>query len=134
MSFIETEFFQSRDYAVISEFYHSVEIPIWRWITADQFKDRDFVIIKPGVTFLSWSGERSTRTRAEQFSKWMGEMGWEAFIAPTPPQREIKARTVVIRRDVVRAGDRCHPPSNDVGVRRSGPLLKKVLLSGEECE
>lgn len=75
-----------RDYAVISEFYRSAEIPIWKWITADHFEGGDFVIIKPGVTLLGWSGDRSTRNGAEQVAKWMDEMGWEAFIVPIPPQ------------------------------------------------
>ena len=75
-----------RDYAVVSEFYRSAGIPIWKWVTADHFEGGDFVIVKPGVTLLGWAGDRSTRAGAEQVAKWMGEQGWEAFIVPIPPQ------------------------------------------------
>ena len=75
-----------RDYAVVSEFYRSAGIPIWKWVTADHFEGGDFVIVKPGVTLLGWSGDRSTRAGAEQVAKWMSEQGWQAFIVPIPPQ------------------------------------------------
>lgn len=75
-----------RDYAVVSEFYRSAGIPIWKWVTADHFEGGDFVIVKPGVTLLGWSGDRSTQAGAEQVAKWMSEQGWQAFIVPIPPQ------------------------------------------------
>jgi N-dimethylarginine dimethylaminohydrolase len=75
-----------RDYAVVSEFYRSAGIPIWKWVTTDHFEGGDFVIVKPGVTLLGWSGDRSTRAGAEQVAKWMSEQGWQAFIVPIPPQ------------------------------------------------
>ncbi len=75
-----------RDYAVVSEFYRSAGIPIWKWVTADHFEGGDFVIVKPGVTLLGWSGDRSTGAGAEQVAKWMSEQGWQAFIVPIPPQ------------------------------------------------
>ena len=75
-----------RDYAVVSEFYRSAGIPIWKWVTADHFEGGDFVIVKPGVTLLGWAGDRSTRAGAEQVAKWMSEQGWQAFIVPIPPQ------------------------------------------------
>ena len=75
-----------RDYAVVSEFYRSAGIPIWKWVTTDHFEGGDFVIVKPGVTLLGWSGDRSTQAGAEQVAKWMSEQGWQAFIVPIPPQ------------------------------------------------
>ena len=75
-----------RDYAVVSEFYRSAGIPIWKWITADHFEGGDFVIVKPGVALLGWAGDRSTQAGAEQVAGWLREMDWEAFIVPIPPQ------------------------------------------------
>jgi N-dimethylarginine dimethylaminohydrolase len=75
-----------RDYAVASEFYHRAGIPIWKWVTADHFEGGDFVIVKPGVALLGWSGDRSTQAGAEQVAGWMRNQGWEAFIVPIPPQ------------------------------------------------
>jgi len=75
-----------RDYAVASEFYRNAGIPIWKWVTAGHFEGGDFVILKPGVALLGWSGNRSTKEGAEQVSGWLREMGWEVLISPIPPQ------------------------------------------------
>lgn len=75
-----------RDYSVASEFYRNAGIPIWKWVTADHFEGGDFVIAKPGVSLLGWSGDRSTKAGAEQVAGWMAEKGWEAFVVPIPPQ------------------------------------------------
>lgn len=75
-----------RDYAVASDFYRNAGIPIWKWITADHFEGGDFVIVKPGVVLLGWSGDRSTKVGAQQVAGWMADQGWEAFIVPIPPQ------------------------------------------------
>ncbi len=75
-----------QDYSVVSAFYQQSGIPIWKWITADHFEGGDFVIIKPGVALLGWSGDRSTRAGAEQVASWMESKGWEAYIVPIPPQ------------------------------------------------
>ena len=75
-----------QDYSVVSEFYRRVGIPIWKWVTADHFEGGDFVIVKPGVALLGWSGDRSTKTGAEQVAGWLEEKGWQAFIVPIPPQ------------------------------------------------
>jgi N-dimethylarginine dimethylaminohydrolase len=75
-----------RDYAVVSEFYRSAGIPIWKWVTANHFEGGDFVILKTGVALLGYSGDRSTKEGAEQVAGWMREKGWEAFIVPIPPQ------------------------------------------------
>ncbi len=47
-----------QDYAVVSEFYRSAGIPIWKWITADHFEGGDVVIVKPGVALLGLAGDR----------------------------------------------------------------------------
>ncbi|MFO1061977.1 MAG: arginine deiminase family protein [Dongiaceae bacterium] len=75
-----------QDYAVVSEFYRSAGIPIWKWVTANHFEGGDFVILKPGVALLGWSGDRSTKEGADQVAGWMREKGWEAFVVPIPPQ------------------------------------------------
>lgn len=75
-----------QDYSVVSEFYRRAEIPIWKWVTADHFEGGDFVIVKPGVSLLGWSGDRSTKAGAEQVAGWMESMGWSATIVPIPPQ------------------------------------------------
>ncbi|MBL8584228.1 MAG: amidinotransferase [Rhizobiaceae bacterium] len=75
-----------RDYAVASEFYRNAGIPIWKWVTAGHFEGGDFVILKPGVALLGWSGDRSTREGAEQVQGWLREKGWEVLVAPIPPQ------------------------------------------------
>jgi len=75
-----------RDYAVASSFYRNAGIPIWKWVTADHFEGGDFVIVKPGVALLGWSGDRSTEAGAEQVASWLREMDWEAYIVPIPPQ------------------------------------------------
>jgi N-dimethylarginine dimethylaminohydrolase len=75
-----------RDYAVVSEFYRGAGIPIWKWVTADHFEGGDFVILKSGVTLLGYTGDRSTKTGAEQVAGWLQKKDWEAFIVPIPPQ------------------------------------------------
>ncbi|QIG46354.1 amidinotransferase [Nordella sp. HKS 07] len=75
-----------RDYAVASEFYRNAGIPIWKWVTAGHFEGGDFVILKPGVALLGWSGDRSTKEGAEQVAGWLREKSWEVAIVPIPPQ------------------------------------------------
>ncbi len=75
-----------QDYSVVSEFYRSANIPIWKWVTADHFEGGDFVIIKPGVALLGWSGDRSTETGARQVAGWLEEKNWTVSIVPIPPQ------------------------------------------------
>lgn len=75
-----------RDYAVASEFYRKAGIPIWKWVTAGHFEGGDFVILKPGVALLGWSGDRSTKEGAEQVASWLREKSWEVQIVPIPPQ------------------------------------------------
>ena len=75
-----------QDYSVASDFYRNAGIPIWKWVTANHFEGGDFAIIKPGVSMLGWSGDRSTKEGAEQVAGWMHEMEWETLIVPIPPQ------------------------------------------------
>jgi N-dimethylarginine dimethylaminohydrolase len=75
-----------RDYAVAADFYWKAGIPIWKWVTAGHFEGGDFVILKPGVALLGWSGDRSTKEGAEQVEGWLKEKGWEVLVAPIPPQ------------------------------------------------
>jgi len=75
-----------QDYSVVSDFYRNAGIPIWKWVTENHFEGGDFVIVKPGVALLGWSGDRSTRAGAEQVAGWLREMEWDAYIVPIPPQ------------------------------------------------
>lgn len=75
-----------RDYAVASQFYQQAGIPIWNWVTAGHFEGGDFVILKPGVAMLGWSGDRSTREGADQVAGWLRDKGWEVLVTPIPPQ------------------------------------------------
>ncbi|WP_158817492.1 dimethylarginine dimethylaminohydrolase family protein [Methylocapsa sp. S129] len=75
-----------RDYAVASQFYRDAGIPIWKWVTAGHFEGGDFVILKPGVALLGYSGTRSTREGAEQVADWVREKSWEVFVVPIPHQ------------------------------------------------
>lgn len=75
-----------RDYAVASSFYNDAGIPIWKWVTAGHFEGGDFVILKPGVALLGWSGDRSTKEGAEQVAGWLREKDWDVLVTPIPPQ------------------------------------------------
>jgi N-dimethylarginine dimethylaminohydrolase len=75
-----------RDYAVVSEFYRSAGIPIWKWVTADHFEGGDFVILRPGLALLGYAGDRSTKAGAEQVAAWLRRKDWESYIVPIPPQ------------------------------------------------
>ncbi len=75
-----------QDYAVVSEFYRLANIPIWKWVTADHFEGGDFVIVKPGVALLGWSGDRSTEAGARQVAGWLEQQQWSVSIVPIPPQ------------------------------------------------
>ena len=75
-----------RDYSVATKFYTRAGIPIWNWVTAGHFEGGDFVILKPGVALLGWSGDRSTREGADQVAGWLRAEGWEVLVSPIPPQ------------------------------------------------
>lgn len=75
-----------RDYSIAAKFYAGAGIPIWNWVTAGHFEGGDFVILKPGVALLGWSGDRSTREGAEQVAGWLRQKDWEVLVAPIPPQ------------------------------------------------
>lgn len=75
-----------RDYSVAAKFYSTAGIPIWNWVTAGHFEGGDFVILKPGVALLGWSGDRSTREGADQVAGWLRAEGWEVLVTPIPPQ------------------------------------------------
>ena len=90
-----------QDHAVVSEFYRNAGIPIWKWVTADHFEGGDFVILRPGLALMGYSGDRSTRAGAEQVAGWLGEKGWECFIVPIPPQFvHMDAVVVMLERDL----------------------------------
>ncbi|NNE20984.1 MAG: amidinotransferase [Rhizobiales bacterium] len=75
-----------RDYAVACRFYQDAGIPIWKWVTAGHFEGGDFVILKPGVALLGWSGDRSTKEGADQVAGWLRDEGWQVLVSPIPPQ------------------------------------------------
>ena len=75
-----------RDYSVATQFYQSAGIPVWKWVTAGHFEGGDFVILKPGVALLGWSGDRSTKEGADQVARWLREKNWQVLVTPIPPQ------------------------------------------------
>lgn len=75
-----------RDYAVVTQFFHAAEVPIWRWVTAGYFEGGDFAIVEPGVALLGYAGTRSTKEGAEQVQGWLQAEGWEALAVPIAPQ------------------------------------------------
>ncbi len=100
-----------QDYSVASDFYRNAGIPIWKWVTADHFEGGDFVIVKPGVTLLGWSGDRSTQAGAEQVASWLRAMDWEAFIVPIPPQFvHMDAVVVMLERGLALVCEDALPP------------------------
>jgi N-dimethylarginine dimethylaminohydrolase len=72
------------DYATVIQFYQSMGIPIWKYVTAGHFEGGDFVILEPGRVLIGYSGERSEEEGAMQVAGWMEEQGWEAMVAPIP--------------------------------------------------
>ncbi len=90
-----------RDYSVAAKFYGNAGIPIWNWVTAGHFEGGDFVILKPGVALLGWSGDRSTVEGADQVAGWLRAEGWEVLISPIPPQFvHMDAVVVMLEKDL----------------------------------
>ena len=73
------------DYALALEFYERAGIPIWKMVTAGHFEGGDLLIVKPGLVFCGYGGERSERAGAEQVASWFTALGWEAHAVPFPP-------------------------------------------------
>lgn len=100
-----------RDYAVVSEFYRNAGIPIWKWVTAGHFEGGDFVILKPGVALLGYSGSRSTKEGAQQVAGWLTDKGWEAFVVPIPHQFvHMDAVVVMLEKDLALICEDALPP------------------------
>ena len=76
--------YRRRDYAVSSAFYRSMDIPIWKWVTAGHFEGGDFDIIEPGAVLLGFCGERSEEAGALQVAKWIEAEGWDVLASPIP--------------------------------------------------
>jgi N-dimethylarginine dimethylaminohydrolase len=121
-----------RDYAVVSEFYHNAGIPIWKWVTADHFEGGDFVIVKPGTALLGWSGDRSTKTGAEQVAGWLGEKGWEAFVVPIPPQFvHMDAVVVMLEENLALVCEDALPPYAIEWLERQG--IERIVVPYADC-
>ncbi|MEM0905946.1 MAG: arginine deiminase family protein [Pseudomonadota bacterium] len=73
------------DYALVLEFYATHGIPVWRMVTAGHFEGGDLHIVRKGLVFCGYGGERSEEAGAEQVCRWFRQMGWEAHTVPFPP-------------------------------------------------
>ena len=73
------------DYALALEFYERNGIPVWKMVTAGHFEGGDLHIVKPGLVFAGYGGERSQEAGAEQVCGWFCQEGWEAHAVPFPP-------------------------------------------------
>ena len=121
-----------RDYSVASDFYRNAGIPIWKWVTADHFEGGDFVMIKPGVTLLGWSGDRSTRVGAEQVAGWMQDMNWEAFIVPIPPQFvHMDAVVVMLEENLALVCEDALPPYAIDWLDQQG--IERIIVPYADC-
>jgi N-dimethylarginine dimethylaminohydrolase len=121
-----------RDYSVASEFYRDAGIPIWKWVTADHFEGGDFVMIKPGVALLGWSGDRSTRIGAEQVAGWMRDMNWEAFIVPIPPQFvHMDAVVVMLEENLALVCEDALPPYAIDWLDQQG--IERIIVPYADC-
>ncbi len=73
------------DYALALEFYERHGIPVWKMVTAGHFEGGDLHVVKPGLVFCGYGGERSEQAGAEEVCAWFRAMGWEAHAVPFPP-------------------------------------------------
>lgn len=73
------------DYALALEFYERRGIPVWNMVTAGHFEGGDLHVVKPGLVFCGYGGERSEKAGAEQVCGWFRAAGWEAHAVSFPP-------------------------------------------------
>ncbi len=69
------------------ETYHSLNIPIFDFVTAGTFEGGDFNVIEPGCALIGWEGTegRSQENAALQIKNWMENEGWEIFLTDIDP-------------------------------------------------
>ena len=121
-----------RDYAVVSEFYRNSGIPIWKWVTADHFEGGDFVILRPGLALMGYTGDRSTRAGAEQVAAWLREKNWEFFIVPIPPQFvHMDAVVVMLERDLALVCEDALPGYAIDWLNQEG--IERIVVSYADC-
>lgn len=121
-----------QDYSVVSEFYNQAGVPIWKWVTVDHFEGGDFVIIKPKVTLLGWSGDRSTKAGAEQVAGWMESKGWSATIVPIPPQFvHMDAVVVMLEENLALVCEDALPPYAIDWLNQQG--IERIVVPYADC-
>ncbi|ATU95139.1 dimethylarginine dimethylaminohydrolase family protein [Phyllobacterium zundukense] len=72
------------EYAPVIEFYHSRGIPISLMSSIGTIEGGDISITKPGLVIVGYSGERTTREGAEEFTALFKEEGWRVHLQPFP--------------------------------------------------
>lgn len=121
-----------RDYAVVSEFYRNSGIPIWKWVTADHFEGGDFVILRPGLALMGYTGDRSTKAGAEQVAGWLREKDWRSFIVPIPPQFvHMDAVVVMLERDLALVCEDALPGYAIDWLNQEG--IERITVSYADC-
>jgi N-dimethylarginine dimethylaminohydrolase len=64
------------------QFHNSIDLPIWKWVTAGSLEGGDVHLIKPGVAAIGVSGNRTSNEGAEQAKAWFEAEGWECRLIP----------------------------------------------------
>lgn len=72
------------EYAPVLDFYSTKEIPIALLSSRGTIEGGDISITKPGLVIVGYSGERTTREGAEEFTALFKKRGWQAHLQPFP--------------------------------------------------
>jgi len=65
------------EYGPVLDFCFENELPIYDKVTAGCLEGGDFMIIKPGVALIGYSGERSNEAGAMQVKRWLEQESWD---------------------------------------------------------
>lgn len=71
------KWYRRGEYAACIEFYQRNGIPIYDVVTAGNAEGGDFMVLKPGIAIMGYSGERSIQPAVHQIRSWFESEGWE---------------------------------------------------------
>ncbi|MDE3832162.1 dimethylarginine dimethylaminohydrolase family protein [Sinorhizobium meliloti] len=72
------------EYASVIDFYRSKGIPIPLMSSKGTIEGGDISVTKPGLVIVGYSGERTTRDGAEEFTSLFKKNGWRVHLQPFP--------------------------------------------------